>query len=333
MEKADYPHLSRLVDTNELWEHVRDFDHLLSQSKKDLPDAIKKGDAAEIAQQLHQLAFEHFYLTLVFRFKAKEIARGVFAAVTDENYVVLFNLARAFMEHTASLAYQGEALQKAINDISTKQNTDQIQGSISAHRKVTQRLYYGGEGSPSHVRHVHVNDLLKSLDRIYENALQRYASLCEFVHPNYGSNTLVSSGKLASGEIGTRPDSLLSESQLAQEVIERCAEIDSQLMLTSTRSLVKLGNWIANAGRSDAKLSQLFSLRTGYIGDGKAKETAICFEKARTHYEAKEAFSIYLQREGLEMRASQIASVEDGFLFEIVATNHGSLWVKYKMTG
>jgi hypothetical protein len=161
--------------------------------------------------------------------------------------------------------------------------------------------------------------------------LQLYNSLCEFVHPNYGSNALVSSGKLASGNIGSNSELLVTESGLAREIIERCADIDSKLVFSSTRSLIKISNWIAIAARPGTKSSQIFSLRTGYRGDGSTKETAIFFEKARTHHEAMEAFYKFLTAEGLEMQSRQVAGVEEGFLFDIVSTSQGPLWVKYRM--
>jgi hypothetical protein len=178
-----------------------------------------------------------------------------------------------------------------------------------------------------------VKELIRALEKVYEGASSYYDSLCEFVHPNYGSNTLVSSGDLASGKIGIPPHLLVREIRLARDVIERCAEIDWELVLSGTRSLTKIDSWIRIAGRGDAKISQLFSLRSADTGDGKTKETAIFFSKARTHREAIEAFYKYIEDEGLEMHGRQQAGIENGFLFDIVSTSDGPLWVKYKVPG
>lgn len=331
MDRSDYPHLSRLADNEELWTAFHDFDRILSNSRQRLPGVDTATEIIDVGRELHALAFEHFHLILVFRSKIKELARGTLSALSDENHVVLFNLARAFMEHTSSLAYQDQALQKAISDISSKHNATKIKNSIAIHRNVTRCLYYGGQGSPVEVARIHVNDLLKALGKVYENASSHYDSLCEFVHPNYGSNTLVSSGDLASGRIGIPSDLLLPEIRLAGDVIERCAEIVFELVFNGTRCLAKIDNWITIAGRSDAKISQLFSLRSAHTGDGKTKDTAIFFNKARTHQESIEAFYKYLEDEGLEMLKRQMAAIESGFLFELVVTSSRHLWVKYKM--
>jgi hypothetical protein len=331
MDRSDYPHLSKLVDNEELWMAVHDFDRILSNSRQRIPDIQIESAILGIAHELHELAFEHFHLILVFRFKTRELARGIFDAILASNYVVLFNMARAFLEHTASFAYQDQALQRAVVEISSRQSADQIWETIANHRNTTRRLYYGGEGSPIQVNRIHVNDLLKALEKMSENAISHYDSLCEFVHPNYGSNTLVSSGDLASGKIGIHSDLLLAEARLAREIIERYAEIDSQLVLSGTGSLITISSWVTIASRGGAKISQIFSLRTAHTGDGETKETAIFFNKARTHEEAIKAFYKYIEDKGLTINARQMAGIENGFLFDIVNTSNGLLWVRYRM--
>jgi hypothetical protein len=332
MQSLEYPNLSRLLNNDELWESVKDFDQLSLKSKLSLPEKENNSESVEISGRLHQLAFEHFYLMLVFRFKSKEIGRGIFAASADNNYVVLFNLARAFMEHTASLAYQGEALNKAIKSISGMQIADQIRDSFSKSLSVTQQLYYGGEGSPTQIKRLHVHLLLKSLDKIYPNAKQKYDLLCEFVHPNYKSNTFVSSGKIASGEIGAGTDSLISEKKLVKEIIEKCAAKDSELIFRGTHDLVQIDSWIKIASSGKSKFSQIFSPRTGYTGDGKSQETAIYFAKGRTYFEQMGAFHKYLENEGLKMLTRQMATLDNGFLIDRVEKNRGTLWVKFNMS-
>lgn len=211
MKSEEYPKLSRLMENDELWHHVKDFDTLLDRSKARLPLDEGGNETVKVAHLLHELAYAHFFSTLVFRFKTREIARGIFDAETQCNLVVLFNLTRAFMEHTASLAFQNQALEKAVSDIETKQVFDQVDRTIRKHRKIVDRLYYGGESGPKDAKRLHTNDLLEALAKVDERAARDYATLCEFVHPNYGSNLLVSSGELSSGSIGIPSESLTKE--------------------------------------------------------------------------------------------------------------------------
>lgn len=330
MKSENYPKLSRLTENEELWQHVKDFDGLLVRSKSQLPVDDGENQTVKIAYLLHELAFAHFFSKLVFRFKTSEIARGIFDAEKQGNLVVLFNLARAFMEHTASLAFQNQALEKAVSDIESKQLFDQIDRAIRKHRKIVDRMYYGGEGGPQNSRRLHTNDLLKALAKVDKRAASDYATLCEFVHPNYGSNLLVSSGELASGSIGIPSEALNKELSLARGAIERCAALDWDLVISGTRHLSKIENWITIASVKGAKLTQLFSVRVAHSGDGKSKDTAIFFKKARTHNEAIQAFYKYLEQQGIKFHERRIAGIEDGYIFDIVLTDRGPLWVKYQ---
>ena len=333
MEEVEFPLLARLVDNDELWANVRDFDRILSDSEARLPRMDDESQIGAIVRTLHQFAFDHFHLTLVFRFKVKEIGRGIVASMKDLNPVVLFNLSRALVEHTASLAYQDQALLKVTKEISTKQDENSIFEAISRHENIARRLYYGGTGSSIQVKRIHVNDLLEALKKIDTEILSNYDRLCEFVHPNYSSNTLVSSGTLAAGSIGVPAGVLSPELRFARDVIEKCADIESKLIFSSTKSLIQIGDWVKIASQSGTKISNIFSVRSSHSGDGRTKDSAIYFSKARTRHEAFQAFYAYLEKEGLELRERRMAGIENGFLFYIVRTDRGDLWVKYKMTG
>ena len=67
-------------------------------------------------------------------------------------------------------------------------------------------------------------------------------------------------------------------------------------------------------------------------GDGKSKETAICFSKARTHLEAVKIIHRFLKESRMDVVGrQQIAGMESGFLYEIIPTNLGDVWFKTKM--
>lgn len=329
--KEAYPNLRRLVENDELWHHVKDFGRLLVSSRARLPEEEGGSESVRIAHRLHDLAHGHFFSTLVFRFKTREIARGIFDAEENLNLVVLFNLARALIEHTASLAFQDQSLERALSDIERKQSFEQIDRSIRKHRKIIDQLYYGGDVSPKGVKRLHVNDLLKALTAVDKRAQADYENLCEFVHPNFGSNLLVSSGELLTGSIGIPAESMSEELSLARSVIERYAALDWDLVISGTRNLSRIDNWISIASTEGAKLSQLFSVRVAHSGDGKSKETAIHFKKARTHNEAIQAFYKYLEQHGITLHERRLAGVQRGFLFDIALTDQGPLWVKYQM--
>jgi hypothetical protein len=80
------------------------------------------------------------------------------------------------------------------------------------------------------------------------------------------------------------------------------------------------------------KLTQVFSICSATSGDGRTKGTAIFFKKAKTHHEAIEAFYNYLESENIVMFSRQQAALEGGFLFDAIATDRGTIWVKYRIS-
>lgn len=156
---------------------------------------------------------------LVGQFKVGEIAKGIRSALDTGNEIVLFNLVRAFIEHTASMAYQISALEKASAELPKKTTLKPYSETIARHHLKVKKLYY------NEAANVHVNDILKELASHYRNVRRDYERLCEFVHPNFGSNRLVSSGQLGKGQIRSHADELKDEVALSREAIETCAEL------------------------------------------------------------------------------------------------------------
>src|SRR4051812_36370950 len=101
---SNLPSLSRLISREEMWDALRDFDALMKEADGRVRSADASAESVKAAQLLYDFARDHFHLLLVGQFKIKEIGRGIVATLDAHNETVLFNLARAFMEHTAALA-------------------------------------------------------------------------------------------------------------------------------------------------------------------------------------------------------------------------------------
>ncbi|MQW11598.1 hypothetical protein GHK51_14915 [Sinorhizobium meliloti] len=284
-------------------------------------------DAGKTALLLYDFARDHYHLLLVGQFKIKEIGRGIQAAIEGQNETVLLNLARAFIEHTAAIAYQLGALEKAVRELPKKPEPKNLWAEVERHHQIVKKLHYNQNAA------VHVNDMIGTLTKHDELARQGYEDLCEFVHPNYGSNKLVSSGQLGAGQIRSHSERLAPDLAKAHRLIEMCAILaDDKFKKSATFYLSTLASWIEVAGKEGAKLSQIFSMREASSGDGKTKETAIVLTKARTRHEAIEALYAYLRAQKIKMLSRQTAAVEGGYLYDKVETDKGPLWVKCKMT-
>lgn len=326
MASIKYPHLSRLLSRDEMWETLGDFEAVMKTTDETIRLAASSGETGKAASLLHDMARDHFHLFLVGQYKIRELGRGIATALAEGNDTVLLNLTRAFIEHTAAIAYQLTALEKALTDIPKKPALAELERTIARHHKAARALYYNEKAV------LHVNTMISELVKHYSGAKADYDELCEFVHPNYGSNKLVSSGELGLGQVRPHTEELGPVRTRAMTAVERCVSLlDSDLGTAISLQLVRLGSWTEIACAGDSKLSQIFSVRGAVTGDGNSKATALHFRKARTHLEAMEAFYAYLTDNKLTLLTRQTAGIEDGFLYDEIFTNRGRVWVKYKI--
>lgn len=118
-----------------------------------------------------------------------------------------------------------------------------------------------------------------------------YDFLCDFVHPNYGSNFLVTSGTLAEGLIDTPNEYARNLNILFVKKCLRYWMYYKQLRLQDANANLKLSSWLRRAEKKGAKASRIFSKKAPkYNGDGKSIETAYSFPAARDKAEESEMF-------------------------------------------
>jgi hypothetical protein len=329
--EASSPSLERLFGHVKFFSEFRDFDEHVSATRARLPERRDGNQSVEIAWRLFELGRDHFFVVRVIGLKLAEVGRGFLAAKSQRNPTVLLTLARSFMEHTASLSYQVNELAKVESDLSKQPEGDRILVAIDRHHSIIQKIYYGRSPKDSKMESVHINDMLEKLQESYPSEEEDYGRLCEYVHPNYGSNKLVSGGELGTGKLGAlNVDELRDEVAFAETVVERCAAIALDLMVSGSKELIKLGSRSKIASVPGARTSQIFSNKVAYVGDGMSKDTAFYFSKARTEHEALKAFYEYLKANMLTLLTRRTVAVEDGYLFEIALTDKRNIWVKYK---
>ena len=97
--------------------------------------------------------------------------------------------------------------------------------------------------------------------------------------------------------------------------------------------MIVLDSRIEIASRDGERPGTVFSKKgLSHQGDGKSRETAMQFTKARSHGEAVEMIYRYIEQEKLQLTGPrQTMAVADGFLFEVFQTSKGPVWFKTKM--
>jgi hypothetical protein len=82
-----------------------------------------------------------------------------------------------------------------------------------------------------------------------------------------------------------------------------------------------------------AKIQNVFFVKKATpSGDGKSKETALFFPKARTPQEAiKLTYEFFEANEYNLTGNKEIGGVENGFIYDVHSTDKGKVWVKIPM--
>jgi hypothetical protein len=156
--------LVEFVGEAEFWAPLNAFTQLMKVTELRLSPRNTSDESNTVARLLFELARDNFFLLRVTELKLTEIGTGLIWAAQSNNHTVSFNLARAFMEHTASLAFQLKHLGRACTDLPQQGALDGLQRVAATNGQTLRRLYYGG-GPKSEIKQFHVHDFLEELQR------------------------------------------------------------------------------------------------------------------------------------------------------------------------
>lgn len=314
---------------------LNDFDNAMRGREERLPTR-HSSDAADLAWQLYELARAHFYMLRVANLKIVKIAQGISWAIKAGNATVQMSLVRSLLEHTAALSFQLKVLAGLQDDLSRQADSRKLRQAIERHHETVCKIYFnrsyaGGTGT-GQKPDFHVNDYRKVLQKDYPEQERTYDKLCEFVHPNYGSNYLVSSGKLGRGLLDREYSEYEPDIEFANTCTRTCLELANQYETGASILLVFFDSRVEIAGKSGNRPMTIFNDKgLSHEGDGRAKGSAIHFTKARTHVEAVDMMHRYFRSQRREFKRSIVEGIEDGFLYERIETDIGALWFKTKL--
>lgn len=159
-----------------------------------------------------------------------------------------------------------------------------------------------------------------------------YDFLCDFVHPNYGSNFLVTSGTLAEGLIDTPNEYVRNLNILFVKKCLRYWMYYKELRLRDANANLKLNSWLQRSEKRGAKATRIFSKKASkYEGDGKSIKTAYSFPSARDKVEEFEMFKYLLNDLKVRDYQQSIAEVGENFIVDrIQLDNDQVVFVKWR---
>lgn len=208
------------LDNNPALKLIEEFTWIQNQSKE-IPGLTAISFSTEINQRSQSITlldkergtlsieliriknqFIHCYRT--FETKLNYITKAKIYALNNNNFLVFANCARGLVEHAASISFQLKKGNQCLTNLSSTKGLSEAKNFLKEYHDHLNKLFYGTrffkqEGLLEAIGVLSLIDnyLAKEIKSIREY----YDFLCDFVHPNFGSNIIVTSGTLAEGVI------------------------------------------------------------------------------------------------------------------------------------
>ncbi|WP_154204473.1 hypothetical protein [Vibrio alginolyticus] len=317
---------------------LRDHDRRFGEHSNQLEKRFKKltPPLNVISKRLYKISKDAFYLIELFDYKIYLLAKGVLSSIETKNPLTLANNTRAIMEQMAVYHHCMSSINDMLNNLKDQGSLEKINTIIEKCEKTLHRAY-SGQGkayADDGAKAIHINEAIKSLSNEVNDAPKVYDYLCEFVHPNYGGNLLVSSGDLGKGIIGSKK---LEDKNIEKMLNVICSVIEHLgfKKLVNPTLTWQLEHYVELCFIPKAKLSSIFSVKKAVpVGDGKTIKTAFLFKNARTSQEAMQLMYKYLTDIGYEPnlndrhQVGDVESIKSGYHIDCWETDKGKLYFK-----
>jgi hypothetical protein len=338
MDKADLvlAFLGEYVTEAEKHEFLRDHDSRFEGLRTVVKNKSEnlRAPLNVISKRLYYVADHSFYCVELFKYKYYLLAKGMLSALETNNPLSLANNCRSLLEQVATLTYCMDAVEEMLDGLKDQGSPEKIDKIISKAELVLQRTYAGKgktKDSTKDSEAIHVNTAIKALTLKALDASDSYDYLCEFVHPNFGNNYLISAGELGKGKIGSRENSdetIIKIASIAVGLLDFSAKINGTLYPGLTW---RAHNHVEICFQKGAKITNVFSSKKPVPeGDGKTKETAFFFKNARTGQESMALSYQYLSECGYDVHPSNRVNggVGGGHVYDVWSTKDGVIWFK-----
>ena len=303
---------------------LNDFGTFFESIGKSTADIADKR-IAPFASRLEVIARDVIFTKRVIESKVLWIAIAAKDCLEKENLLVLAYCARALIEHCAAIVWLADKVEQFTKSLENKANESLLDKAFKKMEANLTLVYYNKKGEDF----VHITEMRKVLARRVQNESEVYGLLCDYLHPNYGSNLLVSSGELGRGFLNPsvmwRIDEVASFTTIAgqsiQEIEVASDEIDVDVV--HYLGLMKLAQF------SNMKMETWLSSRTAKaLGDGLSRETALWFPKSRTKEEAMRRLDEHFNVNHIEVVSQVLVDADAHWSFDTIETNVGLLWVR-----
>lgn len=299
------------------------------QSLSQLPE--HKGAHFRQTAERYARTLERFiFVSLVCRRKIDAVTQLIRYSIDSQNAIALAQGSRSLVEHVAVQAEIALALDQFSQKIKGQTDGSKIHDVISKAEDFVNRCYFGKSPKIAHNKTeqaLHVSDCIDTLESDLPGITKAYNFLCEFVHPNHGSNSLVSTSDITEQITSITCD-------LSRPEVQRMAEIALTTLGSSEivesrghAAIALLGFYTQRFKQQSSKISNIFAERKiKPVGDGRSKETALFFPDARDAKESVELWAQYLERRKIKVTDRRLAAMEGNSAYDLYETTQGQLW-------
>ncbi|MGF9741436.1 hypothetical protein ABEX38_29140 [Priestia megaterium] len=304
----------------------------------------------DISEKLYELTKQALVLQEVFNLKFYYLYDALIYSINRENYLMLAENARALFEHIGTLAYLSIETEKISQNFKNTNDAENFLIDFSILINHYQILFYntvslqGGKLVDKEDNELLFSKLFPtyislSLSHHEEKVLKNdFMFLSDFVHPNLGSNLLVTNGYLKKESniyISDEERSNIIEKLLAS--IHRLLEMSRDLEIRFIRAGLKIQDMYRISLNKHDSVEGLFSPLIAskgkfkaVVGDGKTANTAINFPIARSIAEEIELCSIYIRQNDLEKRSYKFEYIKGGWMYYSYRKRNQKVWFKKK---
>lgn len=290
-----------------------------------------KGEYFRLTAERFATALEQFmFVSLVCRRKIDAINQLIRYSTEAQNAIALAQGARSLVEHVAVQAEITRALNQFGEQVKGQTDGVRINDAMSKAEEFLTRCYFGK--SPKIERNksqqaLHIHDCIDTLEVESPGLSESYDFLCEFVHPNHGSNSLVSSNDLSIQVNSIVTELSRPETQRMANIVLATLTASEQIESRGHAAVALLCFYAERFRQPNSKISNIFAARKiKPTGDGKTKETAFFFPGTRDAKETFELWAQYLENRKIVMRGRQLAAMEGNSAYDLYETTQGQIW-------
>lgn len=317
----------RLSKLDNVSAHYEPFRILLDQLPENKGEHFHK-----TAKRFAEAVIRFSFVSLVNRRKIDAINKLIIFGINTSNAIALAQGVRSLVEHVATQAQTARVIEQFSNKLEGQTDTVKIHDALSKAEEFLQRCYFGESPKVEQEKikqALHINDCIDTLEKESPGVTVSYDFLCEFVHPNHGSNSLVSTSDILEQILSVSTDMRRPEVQKMAEIGVNILTLNDSLESLLHSYIAILGTYAYRFTQPNSKITNVFAKpKVNPDSDGKSKETALHFPNARDPMEAMELLARHLKNRKINIKSRQVATIESNSIYDLYETSIGKLWHK-----